>query len=132
MAWKVKLVNCNIQFFDKNIRQDEKAHILIREMKLIQQHPFLIEHTELFYPSEAPYDFSFWKSSLQNALETFQWDQDRLLVDNSAFVMNHMKKYLISERELIMLQIGASKTSYLHGEDICSEMVCILLLFLIL
>lgn len=126
--WKSKSVHCRLQF-DENDETDKKK-IVIREMKLITKQPYLIEHIEVLYPSDPPYDFSFWKSSLQSAFDTFQWDQDRLLLDTSALVTSHMKKYLIGERELTMLQIGAKKTSFLNGEVICASTVCCEILFL--
>ena len=122
VTWKARLVNCHVEFIDEN----EYNQIIVKETRLIDEEPYLIEQTQLLYASAPPYDFSFWKRTLQNAIETFQWDGDRLLLDNSAVITNHMSKHLIGEREQTMLQIGAKKASYLCGESICKQKsVCI-------
>ena len=117
LVWTVKLINCHIAFIEP---ENEDPRIEIAELTLLTENPFLEEQRWILRASDPPYDFQFWKTSFQGDMETYQWEQDRLLVENSAFIAEHMMKHLIGERERTMLQIGTTKSSFAKGENVSS------------
>ena len=117
VSWAAKLINCHVDYIEE---QDDtnNSFIEICELILLPDAPYIAQNHWIIYPSVPPYDFQFWKNSLQAALESFQWEQDKLLVENSAVIVSHMSKNLLGDRERSLLQIGAKKTSFLLGENI--------------
>jgi hypothetical protein len=118
IAWKAKLINCNV-----TIKQtDDGGHQFeITELRVIKRDPFVTEKTWTLRPAQPPYDFSFWKNSLDNALGTFQWDKDRLLLENSIHATRHMKQNLVTARDWSILQYCVKKLAFSLDEIILSN-----------
>lgn len=118
IAWKAKLINCNVAIKETD---DGSHQFEITELRLIKRDPFITEKTWILSPAQPPYDFSFWKNSLDNALGTFQWDKDRLLHENSILTTRHMKASLITARDWSILQYCVKKVAFSYDEIILSN-----------
>jgi hypothetical protein len=112
-------VNCVIQF----IENGPEPKIEITESRTVDKDPFVVERCWILLPSQPPYDFSFWKDSLQNALATFRWDQDRLSFENSLEITRHMNERLLSPSDWASVELGVTPKKYSKGELICAPVM---------
>jgi hypothetical protein len=115
--WKVQLETCHVAFHGGS-----DPYIEIKEPQLQDKEPFITLATHICRPSQIPYDFLFWKSSIQGVLNSLRSNQGRILMDLSFSVMKHMKAHLFGECQRSMMKIGGSKVAFSFNDQACEEM----------
>lgn len=111
--WEASLQNCKIS---KHL-----DHIVLSELRSIEEYPYAEEHSRHLYPMAAPpYDLGFWFNNLESAMSTFWFNDGKVMESSSTFAMT-MRLKLLTEKDIAVLKIGFPKRAFSPGEVVIEE-----------
>lgn len=95
--------------------------IVLRELVMVDQDPFLEERTlELVPHLRPPFDVGFWSTSLSSVVRAL-WLDNKALLAASAQFKRHMETRLMTPADWKLLQVGSVETKFSKGGHVLKK-----------